>query len=541
MQQDSEFATIVVLESSRCLMADSMDIDSALTVLALVSEDPSSWDEALSVWPRYRTSAVCEFPSGLPIDARQHSTAIQALNNADAWVAIDFQTKRVFTGGGFPAISRDAVFAFVDDECGKPYFHLTIHLPPWWELHEHATAELVNQRRLSPLIKPVVNRDILYGYPFLSDVAVRILETVHSHAWQHSAARDNPDERHPFTVAVHRDWLMTPRDDLFGRSPRNLLHGAIEWSERVTDGQRRRFEDGGPMIALPNNWDGYASAPLGRQEMCVYFDLCRAVINAGWDWCVSGDRRLATKPAETALSQLRQYLRDVRDVWLSSPCEGSSPPSFIIECDRRRVPRGSGVAIEGVDGVEFQPHIEDCDCPICNMMAMGSFGVVFDCIDGHHLELDNEFAFSMHETRDAWEEQQRDFAEFNLKMDCELAELATAHSDDPFASPWSGIHVAGSIPGDCGDYLKLAFMVAEIVSDLQRLNAEHADIRVLNSSFAEYWGSGGSSQCALKLKETLELLANRYRDLVPKSADLQSRIEEAMRADSSEDGDVEIP
>ncbi len=37
-------------------------------------------------------------------------------------------------------------------------------------------------------------------------------------------------------------------------------------------------------------------------------------------------------------------------------------------------------------------------------MYDGMFGVGFTSIDGHHLELDDEFAFSKCETREEWEE-----------------------------------------------------------------------------------------------------------------------------------------
>ncbi|MFN6128221.1 MAG: hypothetical protein ACK6DC_07145 [Planctomycetota bacterium] len=66
MHEEKDSSTLVVLDSTRCLIADSLDIDTSLTILGLISEDPSTWEEALSVWPRYRSPRVCEFPSSLP-------------------------------------------------------------------------------------------------------------------------------------------------------------------------------------------------------------------------------------------------------------------------------------------------------------------------------------------------------------------------------------------------------------------------------------------------------------------------------------------
>ena len=51
------------------------------------------------------------------------------------------------------------------------------------------------------------------------------------------------------------------------------------------------------------------------------------------------------------------------------------------------------------------------------MMSDGAFGGGFTAIDGHLLELDDEFAFSTKETREEWEEQQREFARFAAEME----------------------------------------------------------------------------------------------------------------------------
>jgi len=410
---ESDLCRLVVLESSNCWMAE-LDCDTALTVIGLVSEDPSNWAEAMSVWPRYRTPAVCEFASNLLFAETERETALKALLDAEAWVVIDFESKRVLSGGAFQELGPDAALAMVIDDRGKQHSPLSIHLPPWWELHEGVLVDSVNQPRQSSIHKPHVNRDVLYGDVFLADIAARILQTIESDGWPNGKAGWDEQEVYSFTVAVHRDWLMTPREDLGGRTPRDLLHGAIEWSDRVTQGQQFRFADDAPLVAAPDDWEGFATAPVGSQEMCMYFDLCREVISAGWKWVESEDGKLARHTHEAALSRLPQFLRNVKEAWLSSPFEGGASPSYIIECDRRRVPYAAGVAIEGIEAVVPEQHNTNCECPICEMMADGMFGVMFNSIDGHHLELDNEFAFSMHATREAWEEEQREFAESEL-------------------------------------------------------------------------------------------------------------------------------
>lgn len=543
MSQENELSMLIVLESSRCLVARQLDSDTAVTLLALVSDDPSSWDEAMSVWPRYRTPAVCEFASSLPFEETDRETALAGLRTAEAWAVIDFDTKRIFTGGQFQSMERDAAYAMVVDEGGRQHCPLSIHLPPWWELHAGVVAGSVDQPRQSPIRRPHVNRDVLYGDVFLAAMAARILEAVAHDDRRSDHAGDHPPDHYSLTLAVHRDWLMTPRDDLNGRTPRELLHGANTWSDHVTWGQRLRFDDGEPLVAVPDNWDGFPTAPMGSQEMCIYFDLCRQLISAGWSWCDSDEGQRAIRQNESALSRLTRFLGDVKEDWLSSPFEGGSPPSVIIECDRRRVPVGAGVTIEGFGEIQSEQHVADCDCPICEMMADGMFGVGFSGIDGHHLELDNEFAFSMHETRDAWEEEQRAFAGFSAAMDRKEAEREASGTEDLLASAWSGVSDERPIPGDRGGYIRMAFMVAEIVSALQDLDADHGDIRALNEAFADFRRSddGQCAESACRFREILQTLGNHYPDLVSKSADLQSRIDEAVRVAANTDSDLDFP
>ena len=539
MEQDSELCTVVVLESSRCLKAELLHEDTVLTLLALISEDPSCWQEALSCWPRYRTPAVCEFTSSLPFEETAREDIVADLSTAEAWAAIDFETKRIFTGGQFQEVGCDAAFAMdVDEESGKQHSPLSIHLPPWWELHEHVVASQVKHPRQSPINRPSVNREVLFGEPFLSAIATKILETFKSEAWQQSAAND---KQHPYalTIAVHRDWLLTPRDDLKGRMPREQLHGAMEWNDRVTWGQQLRLQDGGTAVAAPDDWSGFATNPMGSQEMCIYFDLCREVIDAGWFWCASEEGIEARRMGQLAVNQLTEFLRSVKDSWLSISFEGGSSPSFIIECDRRRVPRGEGVAIEGIAGVESEQHIADCDCPICQMMADGMFGVGFTSIDGHHLELDDEFAFSKCETLEEWEEQQMDYAGFSESVECGITEREAdeaSEQENPFASAWSGIS-DGPIPGDHRGFVKMAFMIGEMVSELQSLDASHDEIKALNEAFADYRraNDGLSHQHASKLKQVLQSLGDLHPELISKAADLQSRIDEASRAVAHDD------
>jgi hypothetical protein len=522
-----------VLDADGWRLAGCADEDLALTLFAVASEDPANWQEIAAYWPRYRTPVVAEFADGTPLFPADDSTVRCALAQTGRWLVIDLVRKRITSGKDFNAVGRDQVFAMEVDEKGDQHWPLSIHLPPWWELNEQAAIDAIDDPRMQPILRPRPNREVLFGEPMIDDLAARILHVSRSGRWRDSGAADDPQHRYPFTIEVHRDWLMTPRADLDGRMPREMLHGAIGWIDHLEWAQHLRFEDCGLMIAAPTEVCGYDVAPMAREEVCIYFDLCREIIGAGWHWCSESNENDGDD-----LSALKNFLADVKTGWLGESFEGGSPPRFILECSRRRVPRGSGVAIVGMDGRESEQHVPDCDCPICEMIADGSFGVGFTGIDGHHLDLDNEFAFSLCETRAEWEEQQRDHEEFAAEMDRKRAQREGGDSEaeaDEFSSAWNGMVSDEPLPGDAGGHLKLAFLLAEIVGVLDSLDVFRDEIAELNRRFRQFRKADVDSRTssATRLQQYLDEVVSKVPDLVSRAADFQSRIDESLRQASN--------
>ncbi|MFN5101430.1 MAG: hypothetical protein ACK5GJ_01400, partial [Planctomycetota bacterium] len=183
-------------------------------------------------------------------------------------------------------------------------------------------------------------------------------------------------------------------------------------------------------------------------------------------------------------------------------------------------------------------HIIDCNCPICLMMAEGAFGPSFSRIDGHHLELDEDFAFSMAETLEDWELEHQEHDDSSESDDEEDSPFKDSQNDEELVSVWGPMRSDQPIPGDVQGHLKMAFMVADIVSVLQSYSNRILEIQSLNLAFSEYRKADGRrlKKATKKFKRLLETLANRYPELVSKSADLQSRIDESARV-LSIDGD----
>jgi hypothetical protein len=195
---------------------------------------------------------------------------------------------------------------------------------------------------------------------------------------------------------------------------------------------------------------------------------------------------------------------------------------------------------------ERQPGMEpvDDDCPICQMMGEGGFGVAFTGLDGHHLELDEEFAFSLCETREEWEEQQREYEEMSAKFERERKEREAAADGEPddLGPTWASQVSDEPIPGDTDGHLELAFMLAEIVSTLESENAPREDIRAINVRFAEFRNCHPDqlAEAGRRLGDQLESLTDAYPDIISRVADFCSRVDERILSARMED-DPDVP
>ena len=579
-----ELVQVVVLDRESCRLG-LLNEDIATTLIAVASEDPADWSEMLAYWPRYTSRAAPEFLSGVALEIITKDSLLKFIGNSQYWIIIDLEQKRFLSGAAFQPIGRDACFAMHTDENGDQHDPLSVHLPPWWELQEQVELEAIKRPRQSAIEMPRIDRAFLFGDAMVQAIADHALE-MNSNGRLTEAIKNNEPQTHdpfyPLTIEVHRDWLMTPRADLGGLYPRQMLHGGIDWIDNLIWGQRLRFEgrSGGQIVAAPKDCFGYKHGPMGREEIAIYFDLCRELINASWYWCHNSGNKLNVRAEDSAGSlessethhsetsgvavynngtqyeTLISFLQEVKLNWLTSPFEGGSAPAFILECSRRRVPRGAGVEIIGMDQRQGEQHIIDCDCPICIMMAEGKMGVGFCSIDGHHLDIDDEFAFSIHETREAWEAQQREFAEFSAKCDRDREERqrkidAGEIEEDEFASAWSSGVSNTSIPSDTGRELQLTFLLAEIVSAIEQGNSPEevtacdsascdakssVGVKELNTDFARFRNSNHDELAAnaKPLIASLEQIAEAHPKLTSRIADFQSRIVESVRHSPSE-------
>ena len=238
-------------------------------------------------------------------------------------------------------------------------------------------------RRAVPPLDP---RRILYG-PALTEFLVK-------------RCLSAPDAKaeDPIT-AIHESWLMTPRADLLGKSPREVMLAKLDFIAfdlQIREWQWSVLGEGPPPLARDSF--AYLFAGFGTHEWVVYYDLVRCLLSECWGRLQSQERIEAT--AEIA------RLEGIKAAWLEERQRDFDGriPSAIIESERRRIP----LVMSAKD------MIIDEDCDLCQMLgdeSLEGFGPAFWHLDG--CNMDEGFAFSFCRTREEWEEEERRRKEFD--------------------------------------------------------------------------------------------------------------------------------
>jgi hypothetical protein len=291
-------------------------------------------------------------------------------------------------------------------------------IPDSWELIE--SIELyagcaVSGRARRAARPPLDARLALYGRPLLDF----IIEEVAALSFLQSANQEESQELiDGWAREIHARWLTTPRADLRGQAPREVLLARREFVD--FDLQTRELQWGLLLEAppcLPRESHAYRYAGFGMHENVMYYDLVRHLIcrvieihQSGGSATVDEEMKSDFAAANDDLESQVVRLEQIKQTWLETPDSDSDgrAPVKIIESERRRLPlvlRPSDLFV-------------DDDCPICVMVAQeaaAGIGMSFQHFDGSHM--DNDFAFSFFKTRQEWEEENRRMEEFHRDFD----------------------------------------------------------------------------------------------------------------------------
>ncbi len=309
-------------------------------------------------------------------------------------------------------------------------FSIGYRLPDDWLflscIQQYKGARSFRRReRLS--IPPIDTRAILYDSPLLEFIATNVQLI--------SACRDVIVDEEPSAQgrpglspigAIHAQWLLTPRADLQGRAPRDVMLAKQDFID--SDLQSRAFQwdfqlEGPP--GLSRDSFAYRFAGFGTHEWIVYYELVRFLLESS----------AALSTADTTdFTSLVSQLETLKNGWLNEPSPefDGHVPAIIIDNERRRMPEAMG----------GRSMVVDEDCPVCKMMgddAEAGRGVWFWHLDG--CNMDDHFAFSRFLTEKEYLEDRVQMelmhAEFDRKWKEREERIARGEpiDHDPFFDP----------------------------------------------------------------------------------------------------------
>lgn len=235
-------------------------------------------------------------------------------------------------------------------------------------------------------IEPLDARKVLYGSELFEFLVGEMFD-----------APDMPDEE--LLADIHEKWLMTAREDLRQRSPREVLlekHDLMDFDLFARELQWS-FSGECPPFLSPD-FHAYRFGGFGTHEIVVYYDLIRFLLE------------------EIRKQNLSvEELEHLKNEWLETPDPESHgrTPAQIIDRERRRIP----------PAMSAEEAVIDHDCPVCQMMAEDFETPMFWHLDG--CNMDNRFAFSFYKTREDWEAEQQRWEEMN-------EEFRRKHNDEFF-------------------------------------------------------------------------------------------------------------
>lgn len=409
----SSGAIRMVVQTREGALRWNTDEWTALVAVAALTDEPQTFAELSAAvkryLPRWNLTATGETCLWREADL-----------GGGAWCLIDLRGQTLVTAGGWDP--PDPLGAYQASEGEQPDGFPAVWLCTPWEW-TFVTADgdwrgLVERRAAAAADRrPCDYRAVLYGEPLLA----HLLEaTAHCQAARESVApceavgdaADDTDredaERLRLQQRIHAEWLMTPREDLGGRTPRELVVREAHRIDAIRHSRKMQWiEQGEAPPPLPVSSYAYRFGGMGIAEAVLYFSLVRHLLD--WCWREVAPDDLAEPQRQCRLEQMAAE----RDRWLDAPLpDGSSrrTVSEVIELERTRMPQ------------IVLPEEFDCTCPLCADMAASPVPT-FVFFDSCELDMEDKFVFSLAGTRAEWEQARRDWS-------YDDDDLASANEDD---------------------------------------------------------------------------------------------------------------
>lgn len=211
---------------------------------------------------------------------------------------------------------------------------------------------------------------------------------------------------------IHARWLMTPRDDLRGQSPRDVVLMKREFIDFDLYSRELQWTFvGEPAPCLPHDSTAYRFAGFGTHEVVVYYDMVRLLLSECW--------KRVSEETNVPVAEEVARLELIKADWLERPEPEFSGkrPAYVLECERKRLPLI----------MSAKEAVIDEDCPVCQ--AVGEeFMPMFWHLDG--CNMDDDFPFSFYRTRAEWEEAERRRKAFNEEFNRQWKERESVLDDE---------------------------------------------------------------------------------------------------------------
>lgn len=343
-------------------------------MLAALSAEPVTIDELRAAMGRFMEPAVVDFCFAEAADG------LATRSTEGGHVIIDFTARLVVHGGAAPELPRLGCVLCCDQHTALDVW-LPYRIPEQWQIIRDVRnwRDLAERRR--PVFAPDKDLDArAVLYPKLAEALVT--------RWLATA-----DQSATPVTAIQDWWLLTPRDDLRGKSPRDVLLAKHEFVDGDVQDQGEIWsllKRCPPGLAMRTH--AYRYGGFGTHEILLYHELVALLL------CDlerrHGAQRLGDPRAETA------HLEQLQQEWMHQPQVEfyDQSPAALIARERARLP---AVIPPGHE------HL-DHDCPLCRMMAESGQPMIWQL---ENSLLDERFATSFCRSRAEWECQQRDAAE----------------------------------------------------------------------------------------------------------------------------------
>jgi hypothetical protein len=460
-------------------------------------------------------------------------------------VVIDLAARLVVCDSTYSTPSHSGSVSYHDGDHATSV-SIRYHLSGDWKfsrdaLDWRAYADDLRHNRLAE--PPLDARAVLLGAPALEFIIRECYATFRDRPLQPPPTEPcygdelMPDDATPADLAdvrdIHARWLTTPRDDLHGQAPRDVL---LARKEQINWDIQDRSEQWAQLNKCPRPLDkaswAYRYAGFGTHQIVVYYDLTRFLLWSCYESLLAiakTDREVMAVGDFLTLEMPR--LAELREEYLDEPNPEYSgrTPRIIMENERARIP-------EGMSGHEA---VIDCDCPLCQMQAEMP-GPVFWFLDG--CNMDDDFAFSFHSTKEEWEEEQREHDEWNRRwqaLEEERKRLGVCYPGAGYSDPeyvWKRSFVAPE-SAETSPTMRL-FAIGSLLCELTADLKQPVENRSLIDQLSHDWGNlrdvvgaaESNAQPALieavldHFCQSLSEVATARTDLEPKCSDLADRL-----------------